>query len=412
MGALRSAIEEVTSTDPAWMSEVELTNEIVEVSRAVDILSHRISALTEEFGRRDGHKAEGFRSASRWLAVTTDIDNATAKRITNLGRVLDRHDATSRMAAEGELSRSRLRILARAAAKHPEQYREHESMLLEHARELSLRDFRRAVDYWSNCADATAAEDEAFDQAERAYLHASVTFGGMVKVDAMLDKEAGEVFLTALDAAMTPEARRDGASGMLRPASRRRADALTEISRQFLASYPGVVGGSCPQVSLIVDLDTLMGRDGKRCELPHTGTITPETARRILCDAGVSRFIVKGDSVPLDMGRLVRTATPAQRLAVILRDGGCTHPGCDAPPEWCDLHHIVHWLDGGRTDLDNLTLLCRRHHLAAHADDDHRKGWKRSTRSAILPRAERVSATSQPIDRYRGARDDVCEGDP
>lgn len=69
-------------------------------------------------------------------------------------------------------------------------------------------------------------------------------------------------------------------------------------------------------MSLIVDLDTLMGRDGKRCELARTGTILPETARRILCDAGISRFIVQGDSVPLDMGRQVRTATSAQRQAL------------------------------------------------------------------------------------------------
>src|SRR5690606_15070310 len=168
MGALRSAIEEITSTDPSWMSETELSAETVEVSRAVDILTHRIATLTDEVRRRGGHEAAGFRSISRWLAVTTDVDDSTAKRLAHLGRVVARHDATARMAAAGELSRSRLRILAQAASHHPEQYQEHEPMLLENARELRLRDFRRAVDYWSNCADAAAAEDETFDQAERA----------------------------------------------------------------------------------------------------------------------------------------------------------------------------------------------------------------------------------------------------
>jgi Domain of unknown function (DUF222) len=124
--------------------------------------------------------------------------------------------------------------------------------------------------------------------------------------------------------------------------------------------------GSGPYVSVIVDYDTLTGRDGRRCELTRTGTITSETARRILCDADVTRILISGDSEPLDVGRSVRTATPAQRKALTVRDGGCTWPGCRRPPDWCDAHHRTHWLDGGGTELGNLQLLCRRHHIATH----------------------------------------------
>jgi hypothetical protein len=49
-------------------------------------------------------------------------------------------------------------------------------------------------------------------------------------------------------------------------------------------------------------------------------------------------------------------------MALIAREGGCSFPGCDHPPQWCDRHHILDWIRGGRTDLDNLTLLCRYHH--------------------------------------------------
>lgn len=401
MGALRSAIEDITSTDPGALSESELVDETVEISRAVDLLTHRLAGLADEVRRRGTHRSEGFRSVTRWLAVTTDIDHAGARRIVDLGALFRHSPATGRLAAEGGMSRARGAILARAARQHPDLYRHHEGMLLDHAADLTLGDLRKAVDYWSQCADAVRAEDTAFRQAEAAYLHASVTFGGMVKIDGLLDKEAGEILLTALDAAMTPAARHDGASGMLRPAVRRRADALIEIARQFLVAYPGVVGGTRPRVSLIVDLDTLEGRSGRRCDLQHTGTITPETARRILCDAGVHRFIVQGDSVPLDMGRLVRTVTPAQRLAITLRDGGCTHPGCDAPPEWCDVHHIEHWLEGGATDLDNLTLLCRRHHVAVHADDFRRRatGGYRSS-SAVTGSGDVPAGPSGAAKRY------------
>jgi hypothetical protein len=79
------------------------------------------------------------------------------------------------------------------------------------------------------------------------------------------------------------------------------------------------------------------------------GPITPETARRLACDAGVVRVITGPDGLPLDVGRAQRTATAAIRRAVEVRDGHCVFARCDAPPEWCDVHHVVHWAFGGPT---------------------------------------------------------------
>jgi hypothetical protein len=71
-------------------------------------------------------------------------------------------------------------------------------------------------------------------------------------------------------------------------------------------------------------------------------------------------------SQPLDLGRTTRVVTPAQRIALAVRDGGCMFPGCQRPLAWCEAHHLWHWLDGGPTDLANLLLLCRAHHRAVH----------------------------------------------
>jgi len=71
-------------------------------------------------------------------------------------------------------------------------------------------------------------------------------------------------------------------------------------------------------------------------------------------------------SAPLDLGRTTRLASPAQLLALWHRDRGCTQPGCSVPPTWCHAHHIIHWCDGGPTDLGNLALLCPRHHTMVH----------------------------------------------
>jgi len=76
--------------------------------------------------------------------------------------------------------------------------------------------------------------------------------------------------------------------------------------------------------------------------------------------------IMRGRSEILDVGRRTRLVTPTQRRALVIRDGGCVAEGCDRPPEWCDAHHVVHWIDGGMTDVSILTLLCSLHHHHVH----------------------------------------------
>jgi hypothetical protein len=79
-------------------------------------------------------------------------------------------------------------------------------------------------------------------------------------------------------------------------------------------------------------------------------------------------------SMPLDVGRRTRVPNPAQCRAVIERDRHCTAPGCSAPPWACEIHHLDHWVrDGGRTDLERLTLLCWHHHSLHHHDTSRRR---------------------------------------
>lgn len=117
---------------------------------------------------------------------------------------------------------------------------------------------------------------------------------------------------------------------------------------------------------MTVDLQSLEGRLGRRSELEDVGPITPEAARRLACDAGVSRVLMKGTSEPLDVGRKTPVVGSGMRRALVLRDGGCSFPGCGRPQAWCDVHHVRHWADGGSTALENLVLLCRPHHRAVH----------------------------------------------
>lgn len=125
-----------------------------------------------------------------------------------------------------------------------------------------------------------------------------------------------------------------------------------------------MIGGERPHVVVTIDLDALIRRDGA-ARLEDTGSITPETARRLACDADVTRVLTRGASQPLELGRRTKVVPPGLRRAVAVRDGGCRFPGCGRPPGWCDAH-VRHWADGGETALSNLVLLCRPHHRAIH----------------------------------------------
>ena len=94
--------------------------------------------------------------------------------------------------------------------------------------------------------------------------------------------------------------------------------------------------------------------------------VSAETSRRLACDASLVVMRHAPDGSVLDVGRKTRTIPAAIRRALIARDRRCQFPGCTA--RRCDGHHIRHWADGGPTSLDNLTLLCRRHHRAVHEE--------------------------------------------
>ena len=95
--------------------------------------------------------------------------------------------------------------------------------------------------------------------------------------------------------------------------------------------------------------------------------VSAETARRLACDAAtVTMRHGPGGGEILDVGRRTRTISPALRRALAARDRQCRFPGCGNLR--CDAHHVEYWADGGRTALDNLVLLCRRHHRAVHEE--------------------------------------------
>jgi hypothetical protein len=122
--------------------------------------------------------------------------------------------------------------------------------------------------------------------------------------------------------------------------------------------------GQHPTAGLPTPLDRLARLPG--AELAWAGPISGELARRLCCDAMITRVVTDGASQPLDVGRQTRVVPTGMRRALLVRDRHCQYPGCDTPGQWCDAHHLDHWALGGATKLANLVLLCAYHHTRLH----------------------------------------------
>ena len=95
--------------------------------------------------------------------------------------------------------------------------------------------------------------------------------------------------------------------------------------------------------------------------------VSAETSRRLSCDASVVNWQESREGKTLNVGRKTRTIPPAIRRALKRRDHGCRFPGCTCS-RFVDAHHVRHWADGGETNMNNLVLLCRRHHRMVHEE--------------------------------------------
>jgi hypothetical protein len=194
-----------------------------------------------------------------------------------------------------------------------------------------------------------------------------------------LDTEGHSV----LEAAIGPVAAPRPTQGApdLRTSDRRRGDALVQLVRRAVAAGKSIPTTTKAQLFVTMDYDRLAARlsspragghdpglaAGTVIGGTHSGALlAPETVRRLACDATLIPLVLGTDREILDWGRAKRLFTASQNKRLWLRDGGCTYPGCDAPAQWCDAHHLVHWTDGGSSDLDNAVLLCGHHHQLVH----------------------------------------------
>ena len=332
--------------------------------RRLGQLAARADACRAEFiaeaDRTDAARREGYGSTTAWLMALSGEQAAVCRSQIAVASALEEMPETKKAFAAGELSQSRVKVLAQAQALAPEQFAQDEAALVAQAATVPSNRLPQVLEAWKRTTDPEGAEAQAERLHALRALHLSPDWSGMVHLNGNLDPEGGLMVLAAIRGLSEPAALDPQDT---RTTGQRQADALVEICRRHLDGEPAT-GSSRPHVSVTIPWHTLQAGSG--VVDTQAGTISAQTVRRLTCDATVSRIILDADSKPVEAGRAHRVIPPALRRALDLRDQHCTHPGCDLPARYCDAHHIQHWTEGGRTTLANLLLLCRTHHRTAH----------------------------------------------
>ncbi|HWS57531.1 MAG TPA: DUF222 domain-containing protein [Actinotalea sp.] len=356
---------------------------LAEVDRSIAVLTTVRAALLLAERSAGSWQGSGDPSFETWRGRTSRGGRRAAHAELRQAEVL--HDLPEVRAATvaGVLGIEHVDVLARAAhdaspvVRDAMRSAEGQTELLGLAR-ADATQFGRSLGQWMARLEPAGLERDHEAQRGARFVHLADTPGG-TRITGLLDRMAGHRLRLALESASPrPPADDD------RSSEQRRADALDALAQRVLA-LPDTTPGAAvrPHVSLIVPAATWAAwRSARRGgqQLPPSGTapatledgtpVPPTALAEAMCDCELTRVVMDADSLPMDLGRTQRLYTGAQRRAVIARDGGCGWPDCDAPPRWCEIHHIRWWdRDGGTTSLENGVLLCSFHHHEVHRRD-------------------------------------------
>lgn len=326
-------------------------------------IDYRLLCVLREMDRREHLDGRPLHLAS-WLARRFGLGYGAAREKVRTARALGHLPLLDAAFRDGRLSYSKVRALTRVARA------DNESELLAIGERDSAEIIEQVV--------RRLKQRERMDDVQQVIRQRSLTYAwdedGSLVVRARLTPEQGAIWLKAME-----KAEADSSPADLDPAEpfdARHADAITHALEESLNDRPGPAKTSDRyQVTVHVSAETLCrstsrgADDDEPAAIDRGPLLHPETVRRLTCDGALVSMLEDDSGAVLNVGRKTRVIPWAVRRALKARDGHCRYPGC-GHARYVDGHHIVHWAHGGETKLENLVLLCRKHHRLVHE-----QGW-------------------------------------
>jgi hypothetical protein len=400
VGALESLLDDVTDAAAWTMSTAELQQVLPRLTRAAARLTDiELRTLRAADAAAVGADT-GATNTAHWWANVTGQRIPAARAATTFAEKLDAgHEPVRTALAEGRLNTAQARVIVAGVEELPADLDpaltadaeahlvgladlDGEFRLDPKALRIAGRKVLEVV-----APDVAETHEQRLLEAEEreamasAYLrmrpdgHGSMV--GRFKIPELHGAILGK-HLAAIAAPKHQRAMRGADVDTDRPVSRplRLGAAFCEYLETRAAAGTPKAGGLAATMVVTMTMEQLVGglTGSENAVVLDTGELIPAaTGRRLACEAGIIPAVLGSKSQPLDLGRKTRFHTESQRIAMMLRDGGCATVGCDWPPGLCHAHHRDPWSQGGATSVKDGVLLCPRHHTLAH---DHRYQMK------------------------------------
>jgi len=310
----------------------DLDRNILTLCTHINAATYELLVLIREFDERAGWMKWGLKNCAEWLAWRCDFSMTTALEKVRVAHALKTLPGISHAFAAGELSYSKVRALTRVANGNNE-----DELLV-----FALRS--TAAHVAERCRELRCGSEDSIDSAARAYARRSLRVRRdphrhTMTITVELPLDTGELVEKALDKA--------------------RDDELLAMPDYLSGDNSNAHSNDNYLVTVHVDQSALAGSEG-RSALPI------ESVKRLCCDGHAVVITEDEKGEPLSIGRKSRIVPTALQRALRARDSNCcTFPGCHNQ-RFLHNHHVKHWSDSGETNLDNLILLCTRHHTLVH----------------------------------------------
>ena len=354
-----------------------------EARRALGLLSQAesvVKSLMCDVTRQASHAESGADRADM-LREGARLPSRESKKMAKVAQRLQKMPKVKERFATGHITVDHVNALANAADKVGPQAVENDTSLIEAAEQLLPDSFDRHAREWS----AKKLIERGVDPLERqrrareakTWVEKETGLGVLM---AKLPRTHFEHVRQSIDNHYMHNLRKDGAGGqdpeLVRNPKQRLADVVFELltnrsadTGDLITGTVGVKAKASTQLILVAPLGVVDGTDPDgACEIIGVGPVPRHLLKTLSPDTELAGMVFDRAGRPLWLGRNQRLGNAAQRLAVAVRDGGCFE--CGTPMHRCELHHMREWhRDGGRTDVDNLVALCRRHHKRLETND-------------------------------------------
>jgi hypothetical protein len=404
---------------------------LVGLRAQIDRLAAMVAEAEIRFDQAELWRDEGAGSLRGWMADHCGLGRRAATVQARRVERLEQWPEVAQAWSAGRLSAAQVDVVVGVVPRRfAALFAQQAASVVDIVAPLTVGDTELAMRQWVRCAENTDGPQQLGDRSSGLYFNR--VLDGRFTLEGHFEGADAAVIAAALHDFDVPDALDEHGDpiGPVRTLSQRNADALLAACRFAIAHREGAgdTGRFLPHVSLVIDVNELrasalrgagvhshagleqlaeargwsaaerawftdtLDRNLAGTAVTFDGTDLDAAATGLLtCDSVVQRVMVAGDKV-LNMGREIRTATVAQRRAIITRDRHCRAPGCSTKAKHCDVHHVDHWINGGRTDVHRMVLLCGTHHRQFHRPgyrmelDDNAvftvhapSGWSRST---------------------------------